>query len=239
MKAICSGNTIVVDMLFKSSNGGGSMNLVLLGGPGSGKGTQAEKIQNQFGVVHLSTGELFRENVKNHTDLGSLAKSFMDKGNLVPDEVTVAMVRERMKDPEIEAGVLFDGFPRTIAQAKALDDLMSQLDREINLVLNLSVSDEEIVRRLSGRLICKKCELPFHKEFNLFQTCPYEKCEGEHLYQRDDDKPETVRARLRVFQEQTAPLIDYYSSQGKLVTVAGEGGVNEVFESIREVLEES
>jgi adenylate kinase len=213
------------------------MNLVLLGGPGSGKGTQAEKIQNQFGVVHLSTGELFRENVKNHTELGTLAKSFMDKGNLVPDEVTVGMVRERIKDPETESGVLFDGFPRTIAQAKALDDLMSQLDGEINLVLNLSVSDEEIVRRLSGRLICKNCELPFHKEFNPFQTCPYEKCEGEHLYQRDDDKPETVRARLRVFQEQTAPLIDYYSSQGKLVTVAGEGGVNEVFESIREVLE--
>ena len=215
------------------------MNLILLGGPGSGKGTQAQKIQNQFGVVHLSTGELFRENVKNQTELGTLAKSFMDKGNLVPDEVTVGMVRERMKDPEIKAGVLFDGFPRTIAQAKALDDLMSQLGREINLVLNLSVSDEEIVQRLSGRLICKKCELPFHKEFNPFQTCPYEKCEGEHLYQRDDDKPETVRARLRVFQEQTAPLIDYYSSQGKLVTVPGEGGVNEVFESIREVLEES
>lgn len=212
------------------------MNLVLLGGPGSGKGTQAEKIQNQFGVVHLSTGELFRENVKNQTELGTLAKSFMDKGNLVPDEVTVGMVRERMKDPETKAGVLFDGFPRTIAQAKALDDLMSQLGREINLVLNLSVSDEEIVQRLSGRLICKKCELPFHKEFNPFQTCPYEKCEGEHLYQRDDDKPETVRARLRVFQEQTAPLIDYYSSQGKLVTVPGEGGVNEVFESIRGVL---
>lgn len=212
------------------------MNLVLLGGPGSGKGTQAQKIQNQFGVVHLSTGELFRENVKNHTELGTLAKSFMDKGNLVPDEVTIGMVRERIKDPETEAGVLFDGFPRTIAQAKALDDLMSQLDREINLVLNLSVSDEEIVRRLSGRLICKNCELPFHKEFNPFQTCPYEKCEGEHLYQRDDDKPETVRARLSVFQEQTAPLIDYYFSQGKLVTIAGEGGVNKVFESIREVL---
>lgn len=213
------------------------MNLVLLGGPGSGKGTQAEKIENQFGVIHLSTGELFRENVKNQTELGTLAKSFMDKGNLVPDEVTVGMVRERMKDPETEAGVLFDGFPRTFAQAEALDNLMSKLDREINLVLNLSVSDDEIVRRLSGRMICGECELPFHKEFNPFQTCPYEKCEGEHLYQRDDDKPETVRARLRVFQKQTAPLIDYYSSQGKLVTVSGEGGVDEVFESIREVLE--
>jgi adenylate kinase len=237
MKSVLSKIKIIFESVFNSSSGGGSMNLVLLGGPGSGKGTQAEKIQNQFGVLHLSTGELFRENIKNQTELGTLAKSFMDKGDLVPDEVTVGMVRERMKDSETEAGVLFDGFPRTIAQAEALDDLMSQLTREITMVLNLTVSDEEIVRRLSGRLICKKCELPFHKEFNPFQTCPYEKCEGEQLYQRDDDRPETVRARLLVFQEQTAPLIDYYSSQSKLVTVAGEGGVDKVFESIREVLE--
>jgi adenylate kinase len=227
----------VFDSFLNSSSGGGFMNLILLGGPGSGKGTQAGRIQNQFGVVHISTGELFRENIKNQTELASLAKSYMDKGDLVPDEVTVGMVRERMKDPETEAGVLFDGFPRTIAQAEALDDLMLQLAREINMVLNLTVSDEEIVRRLSGRLICKKCELPFHKDFSPFQTCPYKKCEGEHLYQRDDDKPETVRARLRVFQEQTAPLIDYYDDQGKLVTVDGEGGVDSVFELIREVLE--
>jgi adenylate kinase len=213
------------------------MDLILLGGPGSGKGTQAEKIQTQFGVVHISTGELFRENIKNQTELGTLAKSFMDKGDLVPDEVTVGMVRERMTDPATDEGVLFDGFPRTITQAEALDELMAGLDREIDLVLNLSVSDEEIVRRLSGRLICKKCELPFHRDFNPFQTCPYDKCEGEFLYQRDDDKPATIRARLTVFQEQTAPLIEYFSAQGKLVTVVGEGGVDVVFEAIREVLE--
>jgi adenylate kinase len=213
------------------------MDLILLGGPGSGKGTQAEKIQTQFGVVHISTGELFRENIKNQTELGTLAKSFMDKGDLVPDEVTVGMVRERMTDPATGEGVLFDGFPRTITQAEALDELMAGLDREIDLVLNLSVSDEEIVRRLSGRLICKKCELPFHRDFNPFQTCPYDKCEGEFLYQRDDDKPATIRARLTVFQEQTAPLIEYFSAQGKLVTVVGEGGVDVVFEAIREVLE--
>lgn len=213
------------------------MDLILLGGPGSGKGTQAENIQNQFGVVHISTGELFRENIKDQTDLGNLAKSFIDKGDLVPDEVTVGMVRERMKDPATGGGVLFDGFPRTIAQAEALDDLMAELERKIDLVLNLSVSDEEIVRRLSGRLICKKCELPFHRDFKPFEKCPYDDCEGEFLYQREDDKPETVRARLKVFQEQTAPLIDFYSNQGKLVTVLGEGGVDVVFEAIRETLE--
>jgi adenylate kinase len=213
------------------------MDLILLGGPGSGKGTQAEKIQNRFGVVHISTGELFRENIKDQTALGTLAKSFMDKGDLVPDEVTVGMVRERMKDPVTQGGVLFDGFPRTIAQAESLDKLLPELDRKIDVVLNLSVSDEEIIRRLSGRLICKKCELPFHRDFKPFEKCPYDKCEGEFLYQRDDDKPETIRARLNVFQEQTSPLIEYYSNQGKLVIVDGEGGVEVVFEAIKEVLE--
>lgn len=213
------------------------MNLVLLGGPGSGKGTQADRIQNEFAVVHISTGKLFRANIKNVTELGSSAKAYMDKGDLVPDEITIGMVRERMMEPDTASGVLFDGFPRTITQAEALDDLMGGLDREITRVLYLSVSDEEIVRRLSGRLICRECESPFHKEFNPFHSCPYSKCDGEHLYQRDDDKPETVRARLRVFQEQTAPLIDYYTSQGKLVRVSGEGGVDEVFESVRNVLE--
>jgi adenylate kinase len=212
------------------------MNLVLLGGPGSGKGTQAEKIQNEYSVVHISTGELFRANIKNETELGASAKAYMDKGDLVPNEITIGMVRERMMEPDTASGVLFDGFPRTITQAEALDDLMSGLDREITRVLYLSVSDEEIVRRLSGRLICRECELPFHKKFKPFHTCPHGKCDGEHLYQRDDDKPETVRARLRVFQEQTAPLIDYYTSQGKLARVSGEGGVDEVFEFIRDVL---
>lgn len=212
------------------------MDLILLGGPGSGKGTQAQKIEEEFKVIHISTGELFRQNIKGQTNLGQLAKSFIDRGDLVPDEVTIGMVKERMNDPETHKGVLFDGFPRTIAQAVALDELMESLDRKINVVLNLSVSEEEIVRRLSGRLICKKCELPFHKEFNPFQSCPYDKCSGEFLYQREDDRPETVRARLQVFQEQTAPLIDYYTDQGKLITVLGEGDVKQVFESIQEVL---
>lgn len=212
------------------------MNLVLLGNPGSGKGTQAKRIQNEFAVVHISTGELFRANIKNGTELGASVKAYIDKGDLVPDEITIGMVQERMMEPDTASGVLLDGFPRTITQAEALDDLMSGLDREITRILYMSVSDEEIIRRLSERLICRECELPFHKEFNPFHTCPYGKCDGEHLYQRDDDKPETVRARLRVFQEQTSPLIDYYTSQGKLVRVSGEGGVDEVFESIRDVL---
>ena len=208
------------------------MDIILFGGPGSGKGTQAERLQARLGIAHVSSGELFRENIRNTTELGVLAKTYIDQGKLVPDEVTVEMIRARLQLADTEAGVLFDGFPRTFPQAKALDNLLTSLRRKIDLVINLSVSDEEIVRRLSGRLICRECEAPFHKEFNPFRSCPENKCNGEYLYQREDDKPETVRERLRVFHQQTTPLIEYYQKKGILVSVDGEGHVEQVTETI-------
>jgi adenylate kinase len=213
------------------------MNLVLLGGPGSGKGTQAELLQERLGITHVASGDLFRTNIKQQTELGVLAKTFMDRGELVPDDVTIAMIRERLAHPDTDEGVLFDGFPRTIAQARALKELLSELGRALDRVIYLAVSDEEIVRRLSGRLICRECQVPFHKDFSPFENCPYDKCEGEHLYQREDDKPETVRARLKVFHQQTSPLIEFYEQEGLLSRVRGEGNVEEIFELILEALE--
>jgi adenylate kinase len=204
------------------------MNIVLLGGPGSGKGTQADRLCEQLNVPHIATGDLFRENLKMETELGKLAKGYMDCGELVPDDVTVAMVRERFSRPDAQAGFVLDGFPRTLAQAEALTNLLTKMGRQLDGVFYIKVSDEEIVRRLSGRIICKECQTPFHKIFNPFQRCPYNKCEGEYLYQRDDDKPETVRARLETYHTQTAPLIDYYDQAGLLIEIDGEGEVLEI-----------
>ncbi len=203
---------------------------MLLGPPGSGKGTQADRLSEQFHLPHIATGDLFRENLKNETELGKLAKSYMERGDLVPDDVTVGMVRERLSRPDTANGFIFDGFPRTVAQAEALQAMLAEMGRQLAGVIHVKVSDEEIVRRLSGRLICRECQTPFHKTFNPFQTCPYNKCNGEYLYQRDDDKPETVRARLEVFRRQTAPLVDYYRQAGLLVEVDGEGDVATVAE---------
>ncbi len=208
------------------------MNIVLLGGPGSGKGTQAEHLQAVLGLTHVASGDLFRENLKEQTELGRLAEEYMSRGELVPDTVTVAMVRERLQRPDVKNGVIFDGFPRTQPQAQALSEMLDELGEKIDGVLYIDVSDDEIVRRLSGRLICKECQTPFHQIFNPFKTCPDDKCQGEYLYQRDDDKPETVRARLKVYHEQTAPLIEYYQKAGLLVTVTGEGSIEEVKDAV-------
>lgn len=204
------------------------MNIVLLGAPGSGKGTQADHLCEQFNVPHIATGDLFRENLKKETELGKLAKGYMDCGELVPDDVTVAMVRERFSRADAKRGFVLDGFPRTLAQAEALTQMLAKMGRQLDGVLYIKVSDEEIVKRLSGRIICKECQMPFHKIFNPFQHCPYNKCHGEYLYQRDDDKPETVRARLETYHTQTAPLIDYYDQAGLLIEIEGEGEVVEV-----------
>ncbi len=204
------------------------MNIVLLGAPGSGKGTQADRLCEQINVPHIATGDLFRENLKNETELGKLAQTYMDKGQLVPDDVTVAMVRERFSRPDARRGFVLDGFPRTLAQAEALTDLLQEMGRQLDLVLYIKVSDEEIVNRLSGRIICKECQTPFHKVFNPFRSCPFNKCEGEYLYQRDDDKPETVRARLETYHSQTEPLINYYQDAGLLAEIDGEGDVAEI-----------
>jgi adenylate kinase len=206
------------------------LDIVLLGGPGSGKGTQAQQLCEKLNLVHVASGDLFRENLNKETELGKLAQTYMDRGELVPDDVTVAMVRDRLERPDTEQGIVLDGFPRTLPQAEALDEMLASMDRQIEGVLYIKVSDEEIVKRLSGRLICRECQATFHVVYNPFETCPYNKCEGEYLYQRDDDKPETVRARLKTYHNQTAPLIDYYRDAGLLVEVDGEGDVSEVTE---------
>lgn len=208
------------------------LNIILLGPPGSGKGTQAQHLCRQLELKHIASGDLFRENLKAQTELGKLAKTFMDRGELVPDDVTEAMVRERLGRADTRNGFVLDGFPRTLPQAEALTDIMNSLNRRLHGVIYFNVSDEEIVSRLSGRLICRECQTPFHKVNNPFKSCPYHKCQGEYLYQRDDDKEETVRIRLETYHRQTAPLIDYYHQAGLLVEVDGEGDLTEVTERV-------
>ncbi len=207
---------------------GPKVNIVLLGAPGSGKGTQAEHLQTELGLTHIASGDLLRENLIQNTELGLLAQEYMHRGELVPDAIVVAMVRERLQRPDVDKGVIFDGFPRSLAQAEALTGMMADVERRIDGVLYIEVPDEVLVERLAGRLICRECQTPFHRIYKPFQACPYAKCEGEYLYQRDDDRPETVRARLATFHDQTAPLIDYYRRAGLLVAVSGDGSIDEV-----------
>jgi adenylate kinase len=212
------------------------MNIILFGPPGSGKGTQAEYICKKLSLPHIATGDIFRENLNQKTELGNLAKTYMDRGELVPDDVTNAMVRDRLDRPDAAEGFVLDGFPRTLPQAEALAEIMTGLDRKINGVLYIKVSDEEVVNRLSGRVICRECQTPFHKIFNPFQTCPFDKCTGEHLYQRDDDKPETVKARLETYHTQTAPVLDYYKQAGLMIEINGEGSVKEITQQILQAI---
>ncbi len=206
------------------------LNIVLLGPPGSGKGTQAEKLSKQLKLQHIASGDLFRENLNNETELGQLAKSYMNQGVLVPDDVTGAMVKERLSRPDTRQGFILDGFPRTLPQAEALTEMVADMQRQLTGVLHITVSDEEIVNRLSGRMICRECQAPFHKIFNPFKTCPHNKCTGEHLYQRDDDNPKTVRTRLETYHQETAPLVDYYKEAGLLIEIEGEGEVSKITE---------
>jgi len=211
--------------------------LVLLGGPGSGKGTQAEQLAIHFQIPHVATGDLFRENLKNQTELGRFAKAYMDRGELVPDDITEAMVQERLSRPDTESGFILDGFPRTLPQAVALGEILAKLRRPLSGVLYIKVSDEESVRRLSGRLVCRNCQTPYHRELKpparegICESC------GGLLYPRDDDNPQTVRARLKTFHSQTEPLIDFYRRQGLLIEIDGEGDVARVFERAREASE--
>ena len=208
-----------------AGTGGG---FILVGGPGSGKGTQAEQICKQLNLPHIATGDLFRDNLKRQTDLGKLAKTYMDRGELVPDDVTDAMVQERLGRPDTAAGFVLDGFPRTMHQAEALTEMIAHLGRRLAGVIYINVSDEEIVNRLSGRLICRNCQSPYHTQFKppakpgICDLC------GGPLYQRDDDNPQTVRARLKTFHGQTGPLIEYYQKAGLVAEIAGEGNVAQV-----------
>lgn len=199
------------------------LDIVLLGAPGSGKGTQAETICDELELPHIATGDLFRDNLKRKTELGKIARTYMDRGELVPDEVTDAMVKDRLGRDDTADGFVLDGYPRNLHQAQALSDMEEALDRGVRGVLYIKVSDEEIVSRLSGRLICRDCQAPYHLRFKPpAQEGVCDSCGGE-LYQRDDDNPETVRARLRIFHAQTKPLIAYYRKAGLLFEVEGEG----------------
>jgi adenylate kinase len=199
--------------------------LILLGPPGAGKGTQAVNIAKEAGLVHVATGDLFRENIRNETELGKKAKLFVDRGALVPDEITVGMLLDRLDRPDTSKaskGVLLDGFPRTVEQAQALDEALKARGQAVDKVLYINVGEEEVVQRLAGRWTCRQCGAVYHQTFSPpKEPGKCDRCGGE-LYQRDDDKPETVRNRLGVYNQQTAPLTDYYRRQGKLLEVNGE-----------------
>jgi adenylate kinase len=209
-------------------DGGASLGLVLLGAPGSGKGTQAETLSRELRLPHIATGDLFRDNLRQATDLGRLAKGYMDRGELVPDEITEGMVRDRLGQPDTATGFILDGFPRTLPQALALNEMLAGMGRRLAGVLCIAVPDEAIVTRLAGRLICRQCQTPYHQSYKPPQkegVC--DRC-GGMLYQRDDDNAATVRARLRTFHAQTEPLIHFYQDAGLLKEVDGRGDVASV-----------
>ena len=204
------------------------MYIIFLGAPGAGKGTQAAIVARELNLAHIASGDLFRQALEQGTDLGIQAKSYMEKGMLVPDEITIRMVLERISAPDCETGVILDGFPRNLEQAKALDEALHEQGKIIDKVVYIKVSQQELLNRLSGRWICRQCQTPYHATNSppkVWGKC--DNCGGE-LYQRPDDTVETVKKRLEVYFAQTAPLIDYYTKAGKLLEVDGEGDVNEV-----------
>ncbi|WP_226660059.1 adenylate kinase [Pseudalkalibacillus hwajinpoensis] len=212
------------------------MNLVLMGLPGVGKGTQAEKIVEKYGIPHISTGDMFRAAIKEGTPLGLKAKEYMDSGNLVPDEVTIGIVRERLGKDDCEKGFLLDGFPRTVAQADALETILADLGKKLDYVINIAVEEDQLMQRLTGRRVCRNCGATYHAVFNPPKeegVC--DKCGGE-LYQRDDDKEETVRTRLEVNKQQQQPLLTFYEGKGYLKTIDGNRDINEVFEDVDQLL---
>jgi adenylate kinase len=207
--------------------------IVLLGPPASGKGTQAAKLREALNLPHVASGDLFRENLKNETELGRKAKVYMDRGDLVPDDITIAMVMERLSRPDCASGALLDGFPRTMAQAKALDQALAAQGRGISIVPNIVVPDDVLVERVSGRRLCRVCGEAYHVQFNPPKQPGVCDNDGGELYQRDDDKPGTVRQRLKVYWDQTSPLIGYYRQQGVLVEVNGDQPIDAVEAALR------
>ena len=208
----------------------------MLGAPGAGKGTQAKRIAEKFGIPHISTGDIFRANIKNGTELGKEAKKYMDEGQLVPDELTVRLLLDRVKDDDCSKGYVLDGFPRTIPQAEVLDSELTKLNEKVDYAIDVDVPDENIVKRMSGRRACLKCGATYHLEYLKPEKdgiC--DKC-GSELVLRDDDKPETVNKRLKVYHEQTQPLIDYYSKKQILHTVDGTVDPDDVFKAIEAIL---
>ncbi len=214
-----------------------SMKIIMLGAPGAGKGTQAKKIAGQYNIPHISTGDIFRANIKNGTELGKKAKTYMDQGLLVPDELVVDLVVDRVNQDDCVNGYVLDGFPRTIPQAEALSEALKKLGQKMDYAIDVDVPDENIVNRMSGRRACVGCGATYHlvyaptKQEGICDTC------GKELILRDDDKPETVQKRLNVYHEQTQPLIDYYTKEGILRKVDGTIDIDEVFGQIVKLLE--
>ena len=212
------------------------MKIIMLGAPGAGKGTQAKKIAAKYGIPHISTGDIFRANIKNGTELGKKAKTYMDQGLLVPDELVVDLVVDRVNQDDCTNGYVLDGFPRTIPQAEALTEALEKMGQKVDFAIDVNVPDENIVKRMGGRRACVTCGATYHmvyaptKKEGICDTC------GGELILRDDDKPETVQKRLNVFHDQTQPLIDYYASQGILRTVDGTVDIDDVFRAITEFL---
>lgn len=214
------------------------MNLMLMGLPGAGKGTQAEKIVDAYQIPHISTGDMFRAAMADHTELGDKAKAYMDKGALVPDEVTNGIVEERLGQPDTKVGYLLDGFPRTLAQADALATITDKLNKPLDGVINIDVDPEILADRLSGRFICSSCGATYHKLYNPTKvegTC--DRCGGHDFFQREDDKPETVKNRLKVNIEMNTPLLDFYAERNLLYTVDGNQEIDDVFAAVKKVLD--
>ena len=212
------------------------LNLILFGPPGAGKGTQASRLQSDFQLPFISTGDMLRANVKQGSELGGQAQRFMDAGELVPDELILAMAAERLQQEDAQDGFILDGFPRTLEQARALDEQLSHLRRRVTAALLIDVPDDEVVRRLSGRRVCVKAGHNYHVEFDPPKHEGVCDQDGSRLIQRDDDRPEVIRNRLRVYHDQTEPLVEYYDQQGLMRRIDGTRGQSEVHDHIRAVI---
>ena len=212
------------------------MKIIMLGAPGAGKGTQAKKIAEKYGIPHISTGDIFRANIKNGTELGKKAKTYMDQGLLVPDELTVDLVIDRVGQDDCKDGYILDGFPRTIPQAECLDAALEKRGEKVDFAIDVEVPDENIVNRMSGRRACVGCGATYHIKYNPTKVDGVCDACGEKLVLRDDDKPETVQKRLGVYHDQTQPLIDYYTKSGVLKEVDGTVDMEDVFQAIVEIL---